>query len=605
MSLRARLTGTLAGRVALLIVLTIAMSAIASGFFVSHDVKREINSLTMDNLRTSVLVIAKLLDPGWADHGTEMPISQRELEGWAYVLGARITIIGTDGTVRADSSVPPDSLAALDNHRDRPEVSDALSGGAGVDMRRSETTREPYIYYALLDRTEGGDGYVIRCSLPQDRFYGMVSRVRGSIAASLLLAGAAALAVGIVGARRVTRPIRMLIAASRAAKEGKRAIYPAGGAAEIDELSRTLRESARAQSKMMSDLRDERNELETVVQSAPCGLMMLDAGGRISRVNVALAPLLREPPEDAAGRRADGALRSPELIELIASARDGGDGSAGKSSETGFAFRHNGTELFFKARAVPTATGELLVVLDDETERKRMEMARKSFVADAGHEFQTPLTSISAAAELLASMPDSTHKERAPYIEEIARQRKRMTALVDDLLLLSRLESGVPTCQSEDFDLAELCRELVDDARKNPLASGIEWSVSLPGGRIAFNGRKKEIGRSISNLLDNAVKYTRKRFAGSGGGITVSLAPEGAECVLHIGDNGIGIPRDKLAGIFGRFERAETDRSRGGESNGGYGLGLAIAKTAIESHGGRIDAKSSGDSTDFFVRLKR
>jgi two-component system phosphate regulon sensor histidine kinase PhoR len=266
--------------------------------------------------------------------------------------------------------------------------------------------------------------------------------------------------------------------------------------------------------------------------------------------------------------------------------------------------------MFFKARAIPTVTDEILVVLDDETERMRMETARKSFVADAGHEFQTPLTSISAAAELLSSMEGSTQEERAPYIEEIMRQRERMTALVDDLLLLSRLESGVPTCGDEPFDLTTLCREHVNDAIKSPLASGIEWSVSLPAEAFMFHGRRKEIGRSVSNLLDNAVKYTHKRFGvrrrsnpGDKGRISVSLAREDGSYVLRVSDNGVGIPPGKLSDIFGRFERAEHDRSRGGEGGGGYGLGLAIAKTAIESHGGGIYARSSGGSTDFFARL--
>jgi two-component system phosphate regulon sensor histidine kinase PhoR len=587
----------------LLIILTIALGAFISGIFVSYDMRREINTLTTANLRTSALVIATLLDPGWADSDSGIPMRQPNLERWSGILGVRITIIGTDGVVLADSSVSRSSLKILANHGDRPEVRAALSSGSGMDMRYSETTSEPYLYYALFDRTEGGNGYVIRCSLPMARYYFLVSRVRSSIIVSLIVAGITALVVGVIGARRVTRPIAMLIAASRASKEGERAAYPVGGTAEIEELSRTLKESAQTQARMMSDLRNERNELETIVQSAPCGLMLMDSDGTISCVNAALAPLLRESPDAAAGRSADGELRSPELMDLIASGRDG------RSSETCFTFRHDGEERFYKARVIPTGTGELLVVLDDETERMRMEMARKSFVADAGHEFQTPLTSISAAAELLMAMDNSTADERAPYLTEIMRQRERMTSLVDDLLLLSRLESGVPTCESESFDLAQLCLEYIDDAKKRPQASDIEWSVSLPVGEVMFFGRRREIGRSISNLLDNAVKYTYKRYgenpgkSDKKGRISVSLDTDGMECVLHINDNGIGIPRNKLAGIFGRFERAELDRSRSEKSSGGYGLGLAIAKTAIESHGGRIDAESSADSTDFFVHL--
>jgi two-component system phosphate regulon sensor histidine kinase PhoR len=330
--------------------------------------------------------------------------------------------------------------------------------------------------------------------------------------------------------------------------------------------------------------------------------MLLDRDGKIICVNGVFAPLLRERANDLAGLGAAGELRSPELAGMIASARE--DGAAGMR-DLEFAFRRRGAEFFYKARVVPAGTGETLVVLDDETQRHMMETARKTFIADAGHEFQTPLASISAAAELLAEMDNSTAAERAPYLEEIKRQRERMTKLTDDLLLLSKLESGTPLEPSETFDLAALCGELVSDAMKSPMARDIEWDVELPPSqKIYFSGRRGEIMRSISNLLDNAAKYTRKRHGASGNGrISVSLARSDGHCLISIRDNGTGISADRISRIFGRFERAEDDRSRGGERTGGYGLGLAIAKTAIESHGGGIEAHATPDGTEFIVTL--
>jgi two-component system phosphate regulon sensor histidine kinase PhoR len=451
-----------------------------------------------------------------------------------------------------------------------------------------------YIYYAIAS----DNGFVVRSSYPLSRHYELLSKVRKNILGSLLLSGFLALAAGIIGSRRITRPILKLIAATHSADMGHHAVYPTEGTSEILELSRVLSKSAQTQAEMMDELRNERNQLDTIVQSAPCGLMLLDAGGTVICANRFFAPLMRTAPDDTAGMHADGELRSPELIEIISEARRGG------VSANNFAYHQNGAETFYAARAVPTGTGEMLVVLNDETERKKMETARKTFVADAGHEFQTPLTAISAAAELLGGMESSTAPERAPYIEEIMRQRERMTVLVDDLLLLSRLESGTPYSGPERFDLSEMCRVILRDAMKSPLAANISWSGNFPADDVYFEGRPEEIKRAVSNLLDNAVKYVRKRYKDRvGGHVAFSLEVSGAGLLLRVEDNGVGIPAAKLGRIFGRFERVEDDRARDGEKTGGYGLGLAIAKHAVESHGGHVDVSSSGDATVFTVRL--
>jgi two-component system phosphate regulon sensor histidine kinase PhoR len=329
--------------------------------------------------------------------------------------------------------------------------------------------------------------------------------------------------------------------------------------------------------------------------------MLLDASGTIICANRFFAPLMRNKPEDTPGTPADWELRSPKLIKIIAEARNG------SVSEGNFVYRQGGAEMFYKARAVPTGTGEMLAVLDDETERKRMETARKTFVADAGHELQTPLSAISAAAELLAGMENSAAPEREPYIKEIMRQRERMTVLVDDLLLLSRLESGMPFSKPESLNISQMCEMLLNDAMHSPLAQNISWSVDLPPEEIYIEARCEELQRAVSNLLDNAVKYVNKRYRDKQGGVilfSLNESPDGA-LVLRVEDNGIGIPEDKLNRIFGRFERVEEDRAREGGKTGGYGLGLAIAKHAVESHGGRIEAHSSDGSTVFTVTLPK
>jgi len=584
---------TLTGRVSLLTTLTILIALAVSWITVSRDMRAEIETILTENLGKINAAFLKTIAKYERLHPDEPWLSLEFLEEWAETLGVRITIIANDGTVLGDNEAG-ENIKAVDNHRNRPEIRDALSLGTGIDRRYSETTKKLYLYYAV----RADEGYIVRSAYRLSEYYLLLSKVRSGILISLIIAGVFALCAGITGARRVAHPIRQLINASRAVREGRRAIYPTEGASEIIELSRALSESAELQAGMMDELTNERNQLNTIVQSAPCGLMLLDASGTIKCANRFFEPLMRNKPEEASGTPANWELRSPELIGTITKARNG------DVSADNFTYRQMGVETFYKVRAVPTGTGETLVVLDDETERKTMETARKTFVADAGHELQTPLAAISAAAELLADMEDSAAPDREPYIKEIMRQRERMTVLVDDLLLLSRLESGTPLSKTEKFNISRVCAVLLSDAKKKGNAGNISWSVDMPSGEVFFNGRSEELQRAVSNLLDNAVKYVSKRYKDKqGGAISFSLEESDDILMLRVADNGIGIPQNKLNRIFGRFERVEEDRAREGEKTGGYGLGLAIAKHAVESNGGRIEVQSSEDSTVFTVIL--
>ena len=601
---------TLAGKLTALLCFALALGLLASWFMVSYDMRRTIDDSMIGDLARDAVVIENIMGAqksGIYDGG---PISEEDLAKWAELLGVRITIIDAGGGVLADSEISPAQLGDLDNHMERIEVRRAMETGSGSDRRYSETTRTPYLYYAVRTKDRmTGETYVIRCSLPMSRYYRVLSRVRVNIFVAMAVAGFVVLLAGVTGVRRVTRPIRKLTAASRATSRGESAYYPLGGSLEIEELSRTLKENAEAQAKMTSELENERGLLKTVVSSAPCGLLLVGADGIVSYVNDWFIPLLRCAPDAAAGSPVDGALRNPELTDLVARTREN---LGGEPRSVRITLRQRNAERFYEARAVRVGTSEkagaagkreLLLVLNDVTDRHVAEEARKSFVADAGHEFQTPLASISVATELLMSMDDSAGEEREPYLKEILRQRERMTVLVDDLLLLSKLESGVPTAKTERFDLSEVVAVETGETKKSARAESIEWEADFTA-NVPIEGRREEIRRAVSNLLDNAVKYTHKRYGDAPGGkIAVALTAEGGSCRLSVTDNGVGIPDGDKGRVFGRFERVERDRARGEGKAGGYGLGLAIAKTAIESHGGKITVETKDGLTTFAVML--
>jgi two-component system phosphate regulon sensor histidine kinase PhoR len=344
----------------------------------------------------------------------------------------------------------------------------------------------------------------------------------------------------------------------------------------------------------MEETLKEKTTLRALLESLPVAVLVVDSRGTVAYANQALGTFLREKPEKIEGLSVSGAIKAPELTGLIEKAR------SGQAGQVSFVLRDR-EERFINAQAVSTPYGTV-AVLADLTERHRMEEAKSAFVADASHELQTPLTVIRAATELLMDTSLSAD-ERNRFLQRIVEQQERMTALVEDLLLLSRLESGVPVERTENVDLSALAASLLESAKLAPEAEKLEWETSIPAG-AEIRGRREELRRAIGNLVDNAVKYTLRRFEnGNGGRIRIQLEPKDGGWLFTVQDNGVGIPPAMLDRIFERFQRAEAHRSRNHSEKGGYGLGLSIARRVAESHGGWIRVESPGEGAKFLLWL--
>ena len=582
---------TLGKKISALVLVTLLVGTLLSWFLVSGDLKTRLNEEVSDQLSTDTRAVVQLLQ----EKGVASLSSS--LESWSRILGVRITLIDGDGSVLADSTISPDQLSQVDNHLTRPEIHQALEAGSGRDLRYSESTRERYLYYAV--RTMIGDRpIVVRCSLLYSQFDQILWRVRRHLVLSLCIAGFFSMLLGSLWARRLTHPLEKLTLAAGALERGERAAFPDSGGTEIERLSLSMKNMAERLEATVADLQEEREQLRTVVEAMPVGLLLLDSAGRVRYANGVLHALLRDLPERLEGESIQGAIRIPELIDLFAAVQ------RRQREKCSFPFRQGGSQFFFGAEAIRTGN-QVLMIVQDVTEQHQLESARRSFFADAGHEFQTPLTVIAAATELLAQMTDSNGAERDVYLDQILHQQKRMTHLVDDLLLLSRLDADLPIEEDTDFDLAANVRFLIKESRENPRARNIDWEVCVPE-CLPYRGKENELRRAISNILDNAVKYTAKHYEGaSGGKIKVQLSENTAAYSLKISDNGVGIPHQAMEHIFERFMRVDKGRGRDSKDAGGYGLGLAIARRIVLAHKGDIEVRSGNGATEFTLILPR
>lgn len=569
---------TLKGRMTDLIATVLVLSMLAGWFLVGNTVEERMISQAKEDLISRLAILAGILQ----DSGTQGLVGN--VGRWSRDLGTRVTLVAMNGKVLFDNEADPETM---DNHAGRPEIREALLSGMGINTRYSRSIEADQIYVARLAADPSGEGIVVRLSISLAEVGSAVASARRRILASLAFAGFVSLLAGLYFIRQVSRPLEELTRSAMESINGTRLRFPGTGSVEVQRLAAALEGMSSRLDDALAALEREKAYLRSLLESLPAGVLVVDREKKIRYANAALGRLLRDLPEKMDGALYTGAIRKPELIDLIDRAFKGDD------RRESFVVREK-AEIFLEAQAVSIADG-VLVVVHDMTERHRLEETRRTFIADAGHEFQTPLTSIRAAAELLLDDPAPDLEKTRDLAGKIILQQERMTALVDDLLLLSRLESDIAPEPGRPLDLVELIEGLVEYQKENPLAQNIRWETDLPE-RAPIFGRPGELGRALGNLVDNAVKYTRKRFEGSPGGvIQISASGQDQGWRIIVGDNGTGIEEELREAVFERFRRGESSRCRDGASPGGYGLGLAIARRVIESHGGSIEFLDSSE----------
>ncbi|TCM51670.1 cell wall metabolism sensor histidine kinase WalK [Kribbella sp. VKM Ac-2568] len=248
------------------------------------------------------------------------------------------------------------------------------------------------------------------------------------------------------------------------------------------------------------------------------------------------------------------------------------------------------TEVGQVAVALNTLLGHMEEALDA---RHRSELQVRQFVADASHELRTPLTTIHGYAELSLRRPDPEQLTHA--MGKVLVEATRMTSLVEDLLLLARLDAGRPL-ERRPVDLTRLAMESVADAMI--VGPDHRWALRLPEDPVMVDGDEQRLHQVVSNLLTNARRHTPP-----GTTVTVTLSADDSHlAVLTIHDNGPGIPETLQRTVFKRFSRSDISRTR---DSGGSGLGLSLAQSITEAHGGALTVTSRSGNTSFTLALPR
>lgn len=230
-------------------------------------------------------------------------------------------------------------------------------------------------------------------------------------------------------------------------------------------------------------------------------------------------------------------------------------------------------------------TAGCVIIIHDVTGRYELDESRREFVANVSHELRTPLTSIKLTTETVRNDPEMEPAMRDYFLDLVLSESDRMTRIVSDLLVLSRLDSNRTKWEIETFDLRVSVRRLCEVMRSDLEARGHKISLGFDKDIPSITADRQRIEQVIVNIMSNAIKYTP-----DGGKIDIRIMANGVKSVvMTVKDNGIGIPKEDIDHLFERFYRVEKSRT---QDAGGTGLGLAIAKEIVEAHGGKITVNS-------------
>ena len=341
----------------------------------------------------------------------------------------------------------------------------------------------------------------------------------------------------------------------------------------------------------LDELTEERDRAGQILDALDDGVLLLDGAGRLLLANPAARSWFGLPDDLRPGLPAKRVLGLPQVTALAAQA------AAARASVVG-----NLTLVFPQARtlamrAFPLVdrgpTGRIVVTLIDITQRRRLEVLRRDFVANASHELKTPVAAVRALAETMLTAlledPEAAHR----FAERIGREAERLDVLVRDLLDLSRVERG--TLDIEPVDLVGLAKEVAGGYTDLAEERRVRFSTELQP-QLSLRGDRAQLGLLLSNLVDNALRHTSAK-----GAVCVRLHATESRAIIEVVDTGEGIPAGELSRVFERFYRVDKARAR---QTGGTGLGLAIVRHVAEGHGGtvRVDSELGRGST-FTVSL--
>lgn len=546
-------------------------------YFSSRIIKTHyIETLSSNMEELGILFKAKIISILDEGHIKELDAIAKKL---AKETGKSIEIINSNGVVLVDSE---EYTWLKENHKNDPEISEALEGKIGRFLRFSKKMRKEMLYVSLPIKEGDKITAVLRVGMALNEINSLLSDLNIRILQILVVIIIASLLISSLFSKNFAESIKELIVATRQMSLGNFDVkISSKDTLEIRELADSFNSMNLKIKTLFTELSIQKEKLSTIIESIQNGIVVLDKEGKIISANNSFRKMAKD--ENVEGKFLFKVLEAASIGEIIKRVKD-------KSEAITQGIELNGK--FFLCSCAPIVSGEeIIILLQDITEIKNIERMKRDFIANASHELRTPLTVIKGFVE---TIEDEIGGEEKHYLQIIKVHTERLINMVQKMLLLSELEYKGEKLEFEDVILKDLIIKTSKIFSKQLKEKQLKLKLELED-IPPFKSDPLKLEQIFINLIDNAIKYTEKGY------VEISSKKKGEMVEIIVKDTGIGIPSENLPRIFERFYTVDRSHSR---RMSGTGLGLSIVKNIVLLFNGKIDVESKeGYGTKFTIFL--
>lgn len=556
------------------IILVIAL--IVAGALTALAFNNEMISNTKQELQSYDEIIANKFDPSKDINGQAKDFAEA-------LANIRITIIASDGTVLGDSQA---DYRTMENHISRPEIVEANTSGFGTSVRNSTTVGKKLVYSAV--RTQ--NGYFIRSAKEVSGVFDNLLLVIPSMLLAMLFALILAVFITNRFLRSLTDPINEINDSLIGVKDGAKLLNPGDYKyEELVEMATKINAISFNLSTYINDIRQEKEKLNLIIDNVSEGFLLLDEKLNVLLINNAACNYLH-CDKTVIGEHI---LLGTRKYDFFHCAENANTSKTKLHLDVEFNDKVIDT-VITPVTGISGFSAALIITMSDVTESRNAVKIRREFFSNASHELKTPITSIKGSAELLCSDFPITESQKSELLERIGLESERMSMLINDIIMISRMESGELAGECENVDISVEINDSLNELKTSIEQESLITKTDCES--VTIYACKKDIRQLVSNLLVNAVKYNK-----TGGHLDVSLKKISGDVIFKVHNDGEPIPPIHQRRVFERFYRVDSGRSK---AAGGTGLGLAIVKHVVDSLNGTVSLESSAEhGTTFIVRL--
>jgi two-component system phosphate regulon sensor histidine kinase PhoR len=530
----------------------------------------------IENLRKYLSVQINLISNTISFDHTNLDTLCRQLK---EKTGARVTIIAPDGKVIGDSDT---ASSHMDNHANRTEIEQSMLFETGSSIRYSDTLKYDFLYTAKkIMRGNALEGF-IRLAVPLKEIDDATNRLRMKLIAAAGMLLLTTLISSLVQTNHLQRSLRQIMDFSRSLARGeinKRLFLQSAG--EFDEIADNLNTMSLELQQVIAESEEEKKRLNEILKSIPDALLITDSKGIILLSSSASAEFFGDVT--LIGKHFIEIVRNNEISTLVDNVRE-----HLSSGITELRLDHP-EERYLIVRVSPLFYREndlsgFVAVFHDITQLRKLEQIRKDFVANVSHEIKTPITAIKGFADTLLEGALLDKENAVRFLQTIKSNSERINSLVDDLMIISKIELGVIKVEKSEVDVEDIAGTIIIMLKDNATEKHLFLRTAINPAHKRIFADKNRLTQILTNLVDNAIKFTET------GGVTFGIDEEDERTLLFVEDSGMGIPKEHLSRLGERFYRVDPARSR---KLGGTGLGLAIVKHLVKAHGWDMQIEST------------